>query len=162
MKLLLSTLLLTSGLVGCASTSGDAYVAKDYVIDAGDEAAVLAAMQGYIDGFYEGEPAHLEACLSKDLVKLGWRRAAPGEPFGDALPLSYAAALDLATQIGQSDAAPRDKSTSKVEILEVADKVAAGKITGFWGIDYVHLVKGDDGWRILHVIWQSEPALAGE
>ena len=38
--------------------------------------------------------------------------------------------------------------------------MAAGKITAFWGIDYVHLVKEEGVWRIRHVIWQSEPALA--
>ncbi|MEE2940117.1 MAG: nuclear transport factor 2 family protein [Planctomycetota bacterium] len=162
MKSSVSTFLLCAALAGCASTAGEGRIAADYVVDAADEAAVLAAMESYIDGFYEGEPAHLERALSPDLVKLGFRRSAPDEPFGEPMPMTYAEALALAAQIGEGDAAPRDQSATKVEILELADKMAAGKITAFWGIDYVHLVKEDGAWRIRHVIWQSEPALAGD
>lgn len=162
MKPISTSLLLCAALVGCAGTAGEGRVAARYVVDAADEAAVLATMQSYVDGFYEGEPAHLERALSPELVKLGFRRPAPDESFGDPMPMTYAEALALAAQIGGSDAAPRDKSATKVEILELADKMAAGKITAFWGIDYVHLVKEDGVWRIRHVIWQSEPALAGD
>ena len=57
----------------------------------------------------------------------------------------------------------RADSPSTVEVFEIADKTAAGKVTAFWGIDYVHLVKEADGrWMIHHVIWQTAPEPAAE
>ena len=76
----ISTSLLLCAASSAAGTAGEGRVAAPYVVDAGDEAAVLATMQSYVDGFYEGEPAHLERAL--ELVKLGFLRPAPDDPSG--------------------------------------------------------------------------------
>jgi len=48
-----------------------------------------------------------------------------------------------------------------VQVLGVMDRVACVKLTATWGVDYMNLVKGDDGtWRILHVMWQTLPSKA--
>lgn len=158
MKATLSLALLAAGLSACASSPAPSVT--PYVIDSGDAAAVIAALEDYLDGFIMGQPELLERSLSPDLVKKGYRRPAPGEPFGDALPLPFNEALALAKRRGEQ---PPSTETihSEVRLFEVADKTAAAKVVGPWGIDYVHLVKDDDGrWRIHHVIWQSEPERA--
>ena len=44
MKPISTSLLLCAALVGCAGTAGEGRVAARYVVDAADEAAVLATM----------------------------------------------------------------------------------------------------------------------
>jgi len=158
MKPVLTLLFACAALQSCAATHDRA----PYAIEDGDREAVLAALQDYVDGFVLGEPQYLERSLSPTLAKKGYRRASPEEAYGDAVPLSYDAALELSASLAASRES-RAGAESKVEVFEVADKTAAGKVTAFWGIDYVHLVKEEDGrWRIHHVIWQTAPEPAGE
>ncbi|MEM1447476.1 MAG: nuclear transport factor 2 family protein [Planctomycetota bacterium] len=162
MKSPLGLLVATLVLVSCASTDERAAPDAIYAVEPGDGDAVLAALQDYVDGFTLGKPELLERSLSSTLAKKGYRRANAAEPYGDAVPLSYEDALALAARRGESGEEV-DTSRSSVELFEVADKTAAGKVTAFWGIDYVHLVKEDDGrWRIHHVIWQTEPEPAAK
>lgn len=158
MKTALTLLAACALLQSCASTHDH----SQYAIEGGDREAVLAALQDYVDGFTLGEPERLERSLSPTLAKKGYRRASLDEAFGDAVPLSYEGALELSASL----AASRDSragAESSVEVFEIADKTAAGKVTAFWGIDYVHLVKEADGrWMIHHVIWQTAPRPAGE
>lgn len=158
MKLGWILLLAGTAVQSCATPHGR----SPYAIEDGDREAVLAALQDYVDGFVLGEPDYLERSLSPSLAKKGYRRASPGDPYGDAVPLSYAAALELSASLAASRES-RAGAVSAVEVFEVADKTAAGKVTAFWGIDYVHLVKEEDGcWRIHHVLWQTAPEPANE
>ncbi|MHC4377061.1 MAG: nuclear transport factor 2 family protein [Planctomycetota bacterium] len=154
----MSLLLACAALQGCAVTHEHA----PYAIEEGDREAILAALQDYVDGFVLGQPELLERSLSPTLAKKGYRRDSPDEAYGDAVPLSFEAALELSASLAAS-ADSRVDSPSSVEVFEIADKTAAGKVTAFWGIDYVHLVKEADGrWMIHHVIWQTAPEPAGE
>ncbi|MEM9378547.1 MAG: nuclear transport factor 2 family protein [Planctomycetota bacterium] len=162
MKSVLALLLASTALVGCSSTDDVKAPVYAASIEPGDLAAVIAALEDYVDGFTRGQPELLERSLSPMLAKKGYRRPAPGEPYGDAVPLSYEDALALAARRGNSSET-MDTFTSSVQVFEVADKTAAGKVTAFWGIDYVHLVKEEDGrWKIHHVIWQTEPEPAAK
>jgi hypothetical protein len=44
-----------------------------------------------------------------------------------------------------------------IPIYEILDITATAKLTAVWGIDYMHLVKIEDKWYILNVLWQSTP-----
>ncbi|MDA0378591.1 MAG: nuclear transport factor 2 family protein [Bacteroidetes bacterium] len=55
-----------------------------------------------------------------------------------------------------------DENTPKeIQVIEVLDKTAIGKLTAVWGIDYFQLEKNDGVWQIRHVIWQSHPPSDG-
>ena len=47
--------------------------------------------------------------------------------------------------------------TYDIEVMDVLDQTAAAKLTAHWGIDYMHLVREDERWKIIHVLWQSHP-----
>ncbi|MEM6673973.1 MAG: nuclear transport factor 2 family protein [Planctomycetota bacterium] len=158
MKTALAFLLTCAALQSCSGTQTTSSAVM-YDIEPGDRAAVAAALEDYVDGFTLGQPELLVRCLSPNLVKKGYRRTAPDQPYGAAVPLSYADALELARSRGASGEEV-DLSKSSVEVFEVADKTAAGKVTAFWGIDYVHLVKENGRWMIHHIVWQTEPELA--
>jgi hypothetical protein len=43
----------------------------------------------------------------------------------------------------------------KVEIYEIQDKTASGKVTAWWGTDYVLLEKIDEKWFLKMILWQG-------
>ncbi len=45
----------------------------------------------------------------------------------------------------------------EIIIYEVLDHTASAKLSAAWGIDYMHLVKYNDKWMIVHVLWQMHP-----
>ena len=48
-------------------------------------------------------------------------------------------------------------SAKEIEIFDVNSKTASAKLTAEWGIDLFHLAKINDQWKIVNVIWQSQP-----
>ena len=47
----------------------------------------------------------------------------------------------------------------EIEIYDVNTKTASAKLTAEWGVDYFHLSKVNDQWKIVNVIWQSMPKI---
>ena len=121
-----------------------------------DERAVRAAIEDYVLGFYEADPERLRRSLSPDMKKMGFWRPAPGEDYRDAAHMTFEEALALAAEWNSEDQQGTDLAYS-IELHEVADKTACGKLTAMWGQDYFQLAKEDDRWRIHHVMWQSAP-----
>jgi hypothetical protein len=50
-----------------------------------------------------------------------------------------------------------ETSPKEIEIFDVNSKTASAKLTAEWGIDLFHLAKVDHQWKIVNVIWQSQP-----
>lgn len=50
-----------------------------------------------------------------------------------------------------------ENSPKEIEIFDVNSKTASAKLTAEWGIDLFHLAKVDNQWKIVNVIWQSQP-----
>ncbi|MEM9378924.1 MAG: nuclear transport factor 2 family protein [Planctomycetota bacterium] len=125
-----------------------------------DRAAVERAIQDYVEAFYHAKPELLERGVSRDLKKMGYWRKDTDAPFGDALHMTFDEATALAKRWNAKGEQGEDL-TYEIEIYDVADKTACGKLTAKWGIDYFQLVKEkDDAWKIHHVLWQSHPPKA--
>ncbi len=50
-----------------------------------------------------------------------------------------------------------ENSPKKIIIFDVNSKTASAKLTAEWGIDLFHLAKVNKQWKIINVIWQSQP-----
>ena len=46
-------------------------------------------------------------------------------------------------------------SREKVEIYDIQDQTASGKITAWWGTDFILLEKVKERWMIRMVLWQG-------
>jgi hypothetical protein len=44
-------------------------------------------------------------------------------------------------------------------IWEKTEQRASAKMIAAWGIDYMHLAKYHDQWKIVHVLWQTSSHL---
>jgi len=121
-----------------------------------DHDGVYAAMLDYVEGFYNVEPERFEKSISKDLVKYGYWMNPDGEYQGGAM--NWDQAYALASRWNVDNRRGIDENTPKeIEVFDVLDKTASGKLTAYWGVDYFLLEKNDGVWQIRHVIWQSLP-----
>lgn len=71
--------------------------------------------------------------------------------------MTYEQLLDVARSWNADGTTLRSDAPRIVEVYDVLNKTASAKITAQWGIDYMQLVKYDDGWKIRNIVWQ-EPA----
>lgn len=121
-----------------------------------DQQAVHDALEDYVIGFYRGDTERLARSLSEDLVKKGYRRSDSDGGWSDPLHLTFETALELAgsRNLEERNGGPLPYS---VELFEVCDKTACGKVTAVWGQDTFQLVKEGEAWKIHHILWQSAP-----
>jgi len=69
--------------------------------------------------------------------------------------MTYTQLLNLAASWNKFGNRTSETSPKEIEIYDVNTKTASAKLTAEWGVDYFHLSKVNDQWRIVNVIWQS-------
>ncbi len=119
-----------------------------------DLAGIERAMLDYIEGVYEMKPELIERSVHPELKKFGFSRHSPEEDWR-VHPMTFDQLVNLAaTYYKEAGGAPAD-APKKIEILDALNKTASAKLTADWGVDYFHLVKYDDKWMIVQIVWQS-------
>lgn len=120
-----------------------------------DEAQIETTLNNYLDGFYKGDTLKLKAALKPRLYKFGyWKNKESGEyEYYDQM--TFDKAIDFAKRIKKNNQQKGDDVIRKAEVLEVSNHIAAAKVIGFWGVDYMLLSKEDDKWMIEQVIWEG-------
>ncbi|MDC8003901.1 nuclear transport factor 2 family protein [Aureisphaera galaxeae] len=118
-----------------------------------DKEKIERAALDYIEGFYEGDTTKIKRSIHPDLSKLGYGSSSGGSK---EHIMTYERAIGFARDVAGNPewAAPKD-AVKKIEILDAQDKIACVKLTLYWGIDYLLMVKYDDKWMISKVLWQS-------
>lgn len=120
-----------------------------------DREAVEAAVRDYLEGFYQAAPERAEGALAPDLVKYGFWRRGPEDPYrGMAMTRDELLAL---AQRWNADGHVSADAPREVRVLDLMDQTACAKLVADWGVDYLHLAKLDGDWRIVQVLWQSPP-----
>lgn len=121
---------------------------------AADRAALEGAARDYLEAFYEAAPERLERSVDAGLVKYGYWRAEPSEPW---MPLAHDSTglREMAAGWNAKGWLAADAPRG-IEVLDTLDKIAALRLTAWWGVDTLLCVRQDDGtWRIRSVLWQS-------
>ena len=121
----------------------------------GDRAAVERAALDYVEAIYESDPARIERSVHPQLTKRGFWRDSPTAPWGPQLTMTYDQLLNLAKTWNAKK--NQDTSIKRVDIYEVVDQTASAKVSASWGIDYLHLAKYDNAWKIINIVWQAKP-----
>jgi len=147
MKTLITTVMLgVSALTGLAQTTENAEVA-----------GVRQACFNYIDTFYKADTTLAYASVHPSLQKRGFSYDAKTNTYSRQLEMPFPALIRLAKTWNKDGSRANGQSPRAVEVFEVADKTAMAKVTAVWGIDYLHLIKENDRWMIVNVLWQSPP-----
>ena len=127
------------------------------VVGQDDKAAVKSALEDYVNALYEVKPELIERSVDTTLRKIGyWFDGKSGE-YKDNLPMTYQQLHNLAGKWNKDGKQASADSPKKIEVWEVNDKTATGKLTAEWGIDLFHLAKVNGQWKIMNIIWQSQP-----
>ena len=131
-------------------------MAQEAVNRTEDEAAVRRAVLDYVEGIYDVRPEFIERSVDPGLNKFGFWRASEETEFKDGSVMTYEELLALAASYNKEGRIPKN-AAKEIIVFEVMDKIATAKLVAAWGVDYFHLVKQDDGWKILQIVWQSQP-----
>jgi hypothetical protein len=117
---------------------------------AGDEAAIRATIDDYYLGWYDADGDRMARALHPELVKRGWLRDATGATVVD---------VDTFRTMVDNAAAGRGRRTQatdrayEVAISDVYGDIAAATVHAAPYVDYVHLLRTADGWRIVNALW---------
>ncbi len=120
-----------------------------------DRVGVERACLNYLEGFYEGDTLKLIASLQPSLYKLGfWKDKTTGKYKQDGY-MTFEQAKNYAKNVLAKKNFPKADAPKKVEVLDILPAIAAAKVTGWWGVDYMLLSKTGDKWMIEEVLWQG-------
>lgn len=118
---------------------------------------VTQAAYDYIDTFYKVDTTLAYKSVHKDLRKVGWWFDEKKKAYSENSEMSFSSLVNLAKRWNAKGDRVSADSPRDVIVLEVSDKIAVVKVTAVWGIDYLNMVKTDDGWKSINIVWQSKP-----
>lgn len=124
---------------------------------ADDVAGVRQACFNYIDAFYKADTTLAYQSIHPTLQKRGFSFNQQTSSYSKQLEMPFSALVRLANVWNKDGKRTTTDSPRAVNVFEVADKTATAKVTAVWGIDYIHLIKENDRWMIVNVLWQSPP-----
>jgi hypothetical protein len=117
---------------------------------AADEAAVRATIDDYYLGWYDGDGERMARALHPELAKRGWLRDTTGDAVIDRDTFQTMVEFAAAGQGKQTDP---DIRRYDMHIDEIHGDIATARVRGVPYIDYLHLVRTADGWRIMNALW---------
>lgn len=111
----------------------------------------------YTEGVEEGDVTRLERTIHPDLQARGLLVANEGAQ--GLIPLTFAELLELRNAFRQSGKMPQ---TARADMLicDLGDRVAAVKLTAWWGTDYLHLAKDHERWMIVNLLRNVHPRVS--
>lgn len=118
---------------------------------------VTEAANNYINTFYKVDTTLAYKSIHPKLRKVGWWFDKKKNSYADASEMPFDRLIGLAKRWNLKGDRADASSPKKVEILDVCDKIAVAKVTAVWGIDYLNMVNTEDGWKIINIVWQSQP-----
>ena len=117
---------------------------------ANEKAAVAVVAQNYMDAYYTADSARMQKTLHPDFHKRTLKTVNGHTEISEDTVQSMVEGVRL----GSGQEIPPAERVQKIEVLDVYRDAASVKVvTGRW-IDYMHLTKLNDEWRVLDVVLQ--------
>lgn len=119
-----------------------------------DSLGIRQAALDYIEGWYAGNADRMARALHPELVK----RIRLADTSGNVW-IGGMGATDLIrrTRIEGGTRTPAAERRTDVSILDIFQNAASARIDAGGWIDYLHLVRWQDRWVILNVLWENRP-----
>lgn len=121
---------------------------------ADDRAAVRQTALDYIEGFYEGDSTRFLRSIRPEVYKYGFWRDSTGYR---GMQMQWQGFHNFANRVKRGQTRTPANAPKEIQVLDVADQIAAVKVGAYWGIDYLLMGKYDGKWMISHVLWQGPP-----
>lgn len=110
--------------------------------DSAEVTAIEAVARDYIEGWYTGDVERMDRALHADLVK----RILSGGTFRQWTK-------ERMVEMTASGGGESPEAEFEIEVYDVSDGVATARTVSPEYIDYLHLAKTPDGWKIANVLF---------
>ena len=110
-----------------------------------DRAAIVATVLDYFEGWFDGDAVRMERALHPELAKRG-----PG--------LRTVTKDEMVTWTAAGEGKAKDPGRGRridVSVVDVHEEIASAVVDSDVYREYLHLVRTDDGWKIVNALWQS-------
>jgi hypothetical protein len=115
-----------------------------------DEDAIIATVMDYFEGWFDGDVTRMERAVHPDLAKRGIAVDESGEQI---VAMMTAEQMIGWTRDGAGKAERPADLVIKVEVNDVHAQIATATVYGTPYIEYVHLVRTPERWRILNTVY---------
>jgi Putative lumazine-binding len=115
------------------------------VIPEAERAAIVATALDYFEGWFDGDAERVERALHPELAKRG-----PS--------LRTATKDEMVTWTAEGEGKAEDSGPGRridVTVVDVHGTIASAVVDSDVYHEYLHLVRTEDGWRIVNALWQS-------
>jgi hypothetical protein len=119
-----------------------------------DKDLVYAAIEDYVDALYLAQPDRIKKSVHPELMKKGFWKGKDKTDYAYDGIMTFTQLVELAGKWNAKGWLPKD-AVKKIEIFDVQDQTASGKLTAHWGTDYFQLAKFDGKWMIVNILWQG-------
>lgn len=123
-----------------------------------DTIAIKTTALNYIEGYFYKDAERMEKALHPELVKRSIQRTKDGTEFILNLGASYMI-MRTSHNTNKHAAYPEDSIISIVEIYDIVGNAATLKVSTnqYNFIDYLHVGKFNNEWKIINVFWATKP-----
>jgi hypothetical protein len=110
-----------------------------------ERAAIVATVLDYFEGWFDGDAQRMERALHPALAKRG--------PEARSVTKEQMVAWTAAGEGKALDPGPERRID--VAVVDAHGTIASAVVDSDVYREYVHLVRTDDGWRIVNALWHS-------
>ena len=123
-----------------------------------DTVAIKETVLNYIEGYFNQDGKRMEKALHPELVKRSIQKTKDGTEFILNLGASYMV-MRAAKNTNRHATNPEGSIESIVEIYDIVGNAATVKVSTnqYNFIDYLHVGKFNNEWKIINVFWASIP-----
>jgi hypothetical protein len=119
-----------------------------------ERAAIERTVLDYFEGWFGADPVRMKRALHPDVVKRSLERDASGR---ETLRTISAQVMIEATARGEGkNESPRDLRI-EIEVDDVLGELANVTVRSAVYVEYLHLARTSDGWKIVNDVWQATP-----
>ena len=116
-----------------------------------DEAAVVATTLDYFEGWFEGDAARMDRALHPGLAKRSLSQVDPES--AELRSLTKERMVELTAAGGGRDEIPDGGLRIEVEVVDLHGNIASVLVRSAVYREYLHLVRTDEGWKIVNALW---------
>ena len=118
--------------------------------EAEEKAAVENTLRDYIEGWYKGDTVRMDRSLHDDLVK--------------RIPVKDSTNLDLKlrmvpksrmVELTGKGGGENPDAAYQIFVDDIENDIATGRVLSPEYLDYLHLVKTNEGWQIVNILFRT-------
>jgi hypothetical protein len=116
-----------------------------------ERAAIVAAALDYFEGWFDGDAERIDRALHPALAKRSLRQVKPADP-----ELRSVTKDQMVAWTEQGEGKTEDPGPGRridVEVVDAHGNIASAVVRSDVSREYLHLVRTDEGWRIVNALW---------